>query len=109
MKSNRVGACLESIDDVRRAILDIIDRQAKAAEHSAYDWKVCVQAVAEARRVFSAVALKGTPKAYANSVALKLRKARDDYYDPKGEFTCGRSEIGSIVSNLETLLPRIIE
>ncbi|WP_140735640.1 hypothetical protein [Mesorhizobium sp. B2-3-4] len=79
-----------------RIVAIITDRQA-AASASPYDWKVCVGAVSAARSEFEKVAVTGTAQDYATVVISRLERLRDAYYDPDGEYTSGRSDIGTVV------------
>lgn len=82
------------------------DRQA-AASASLYDWKVCVGAVSAAQGEFEKVAVAGTAHDYAATVIARLEQLRDAYYDPDGEYTSGRSDIGTVIEKIRKALKSI--
>ena len=82
------------------------DRQA-AASASPYDWKVCVGAVSAARDEFEKVAVAGTADDYAATVIARLEQLRDAYYDPDGEYTSGRSDIGTVIEKIRKALKSV--
>ena len=89
--------------DVHSAIVAILDDRRIAVQKSAYDWKVCVQAVAASADVIRAVPVSGTPREYHRAVLSRLQELLDSYYDADGEYTSGKSDIGTIVSRIESL------
>ena len=96
-----------SAKDFRDRIVAIIaDRQA-AASASPYDWKVCVGAVSAAQGEFEKVVVAGTAHDYGAAVIARLERLRDAYYDPDGEYTSGRSDIGTVVEKIRTALKSI--
>jgi hypothetical protein len=89
--------------DVHSAIMAIIDDRRIAAGKSAYDWKVSVRAVAESADVIRTIPISGTPREYHGAVLSRLQELFDSYYDADGEYTSGRSDIGTIISRIESL------
>jgi hypothetical protein len=94
---------MKSAEDVHSAVMAIAADRRIAAGKSAYDWKVCVQAVEAAADVIGTVPVSGSPGEYHDAVLSRLRELLEDYYDPDGEYTSGKSEIGTIVSGIESL------
>jgi hypothetical protein len=86
-----------------RIVAIMADRQAAAAA-SPYDWKVCVGAVSAAQGEFEKVVVDGTAHDYGAAVISRLERLRDAYYDPDGEYTSGRSDIGTVIENIRTAL-----
>ena len=86
------------------AIRGIFDERAIGAQHSQYDWKVCVRAVAAARDVFECVPIEGTAAKYGQAVTSALEPVYDNYYDSDGEYTSGRSSIGDVYFDISSLL-----
>jgi len=82
------------------------DRQA-AASASPYDWKVCVGAVSAAQGEFEKIAVAGTAHEYATAVIARLERLRDTYYDPDGEYTSGRSDIGTVIEKIREALKSV--
>ncbi|UVK56313.1 hypothetical protein DBIPINDM_002908 [Mesorhizobium sp. AR02] len=98
-----------SADEFRDRIVAIMaDRQA-AASASPYDWKVCVGAVSAAQAEFEKVVVAGTAHDYAAAVISRLERLRDAYYDPDGEYTSGRSDIGTVIEQIRKALKSIGE
>jgi len=96
-----------SAEEFRDRIIAIMaDRQA-AASASPYDWKVCVGAVSAARGEFEKVAVAGTAHDYATAVMARLGRLRDAYCDPDGEYTSGRSDIGTVIEKIRDALKSI--
>jgi hypothetical protein len=96
-----------SAEEFRAEIVEIMaDRQA-AASASPYDWKVCVGAVSAARGEFEKVAVAGTAHDYAAAVIAHLERLRDAYCDPDGEYTSGRSDIGTVIEKIRKALKAI--
>ncbi|WP_095204834.1 hypothetical protein [Mesorhizobium carmichaelinearum] len=96
-----------SAEEFRDRIIAIMaDRQA-AASASPYDWKVCVGAVSAARSEFEKVVVAGTAHDYAADVIARLERLRDAYYDPDGEYTSGRSDIGTVIEKIRKALRSI--
>ena len=96
-----------SAEEFRDRIVAIMaDRQAAAAA-SPYDWKVCVGAVSAARGEFENVIVAGTAHDYGAAVISRLERLRDAYYDPDGEYTSGRSDIGTVIENIRKALKSI--
>jgi len=96
-----------SAEEFRDRIVAIMaDRQAAAAA-SPYDWKVCVGAVSAARGEFEKVGVSGTAQDYGAAVISRLERLRDAYYDPDGEYTSGRSDIGTVIENIRKALKSI--
>ena len=96
-----------SAEEFRDKIVAIMaDRQA-AASASPYDWKVCVGAVSAARAEFEKVSVSGSAQDYGAAVISGLERLRDAYYDPDGEYTSGRSDIGSVVEKIRAALKSI--
>lgn len=91
-------------EEIRSAISNIIDQRSAAASQSPYDRMVCVGAVSEARRVFGGVPVQGTADQYGEAVLSAIGKAQQDYYDPDGEYTSGKSSIGDIYLDISLLL-----
>lgn len=94
---------MKSAADVHSAIMKIIDDRRLAAEKSQYDWKVCVQAVAACGDAIRTIPVSGTPREYFSAVLSRLQGLLDSYYDADGEYTSGKSDIGTIVSRIESL------
>lgn len=90
--------------ELQSAISDIFDKRSAAASQSPYDRMVCVGAVSEARRVFGGVPVQGTADQYGEAVLSAIGKAKDDYYDPDGEYTSGKSSIGDIYLDISLLV-----
>ena len=96
-----------SAEEFRDRIVAIMaDRQAAAAA-SPYDWKVCVGAVSAARGEFAKVVVAGTAHDYGAAVISRLERLRDAYDDPDGEYTSGRSDIGTVIENIRKALKSI--
>jgi hypothetical protein len=93
--------------EVHAAIAAIMAERAADAEQSPYDWKVCVRAVGVADDAFKKVAVSGDGREYCERVIAALTALRDEYYDHEGEYTSGRSDIGTIVDGVEQLLKKI--
>lgn len=91
-------------EEMQSAIADIIDKRSAAASQSEYDRMVCVGAVSEARRVFDGIPVQGTADQYGEAVLSAIGKAQQDYYDPDGEYTSGKSSIGDIYLDISLLL-----
>ena len=81
----------------------IVEDRRIAAARSDYDWKVCVRAVAAAAALIEGVAVAGTPREYHRAVLSGLQKLFDGYYDVDSEYTSGKSDIGTIISRIESL------
>lgn len=79
------------------------DRQAAAAA-SPYDWKVCVGAVGAAQTEFEKVSVTGTAQDYGAAVISRLERLLDGYFDPEGEYTSGRSDIGTVIEEIRKAL-----
>ncbi|MEP9387202.1 hypothetical protein [Mesorhizobium sp. KR9-304] len=94
---------MKTAPEVHSAIMVIVDDRRIAAAKSDYDWKVCVRAVAAAAALIQGVPVAGTPREYCGAVLSGLQKLFDDYYDVDGEYTSGRSDIGTIISRIESL------
>jgi hypothetical protein len=94
---------MKIVADVHSAIITILDDRRIAAEKSAYDWKVCVQAVAVSADLVRTIPVSGAAREYHGLVLSKLQELFDSYYDADGEYTSGRSEIGTIISRIERL------
>ncbi|MGX5825962.1 hypothetical protein [Mesorhizobium sp. 43Arga] len=82
------------------------DRQAAGCA-SPYDWNVCVGAVSAAQGEFEKVVVAGTAHDYAAAVFARLERLRDAYYDPDGEYTSGRSDIGTVIEKIRNALKAI--
>ncbi len=91
-------------EEMHSAISAIIDKRSTAASQSPYDRMVCVGAVSEARRVFDGIPVQGTADEYGDAVLSAIGKAQQDYYDPDGEYTSGKSSIGDIYLDISFLL-----
>jgi hypothetical protein len=94
---------MKTATDVHSAIMKIVDDRRIAAGKSAYDWKVCVLAVAASADLVRTLPVSGTPREYHGVVLSRLQSLFDSYYDADGEYTSGRSEIGTIISRIERL------
>lgn len=98
---------LSTAAEAHAAIAAIMAERAADAEQSAYDWKVCVRAVSVANTAFKQIAVNGGAREYCGHVIAVLTALRDEYYDHDGEYTSGRSDIGTIVARVELLLKKI--
>lgn len=97
-----------SAEQFRDRIAAIIaDRQAAAAA-SPYDWKVCVGAVSAAQAEFEKVSVAGSASDYGAAVISRLERLLEGYYDPEGEYTSGRSDIGTVIEMIRKTL-RLID
>ncbi|TIP06459.1 MAG: hypothetical protein E5X72_01710 [Mesorhizobium sp.] len=88
----------------REKILVIVADRRAAAASSPYDWKVCVGAIEAADREFRQIAVDGSAHEYGIAVISRLERFRDEYYDPDGEYTSGRSDIGSLIEKVRDAL-----
>lgn len=89
--------------EVHSAIMVIVEDRRIAAAKSDYDWKVCVRAVAAAAAFIDSVPVSGTARDHHRAVLSGLQTLFDGYYDADGEYTSGRSDIGTIISRIESL------
>jgi len=87
-------------EQFRDRVAAIIADCQTAAAASPYDWKVCVGAVGAARAEFEKVSVTGTAQDYAAALISRLERLRDGYFDPDGEYTSGRSDIGTVVEKI---------
>jgi len=104
--------CLEttmapSAAQFRDIIVAIMADRHAAASASPYDWKVCVGAVSAAQGEFEKVVVAGTAHDYAATVIARLEQLRDAYYDPDGEYTSGRSDIGTVIEKIRKALKSV--
>mgnify|MGYP007112105756 CR=1 FL=1 len=60
-------------------------------------------AVGAAGSVARAVPVVGSPADYRAAVLAALKTLLDGYYDPEGEYTSGKSDIGTIIAMIERL------
>lgn len=78
----------------------LIEKHHKQALASPYDYKVSILAIGAARDVIDAVDTTLDERDYAQQVILRLTQLRERYYDSEGEYTSGKGEIGSLLSDI---------
>ena len=99
---NHKGKC--SARDLQSAIRDILNTRASAAQRSEYDRSVCVRAVGVARETIEGVPLSVDAASYGVAVMAALNPLCEDYSDPEGEYTSGKSSIGDVYADIYQLL-----
>lgn len=78
----------------------LIEKHHKQAVESPYDYKVSILAIGAARDVIDGVDVSLSDQAYAQQVIEQLTQLRERYYDSEGEYTSGKGEIGSLLSDI---------
>ena len=96
-----------SAEQLRDAIAAIMTDRQSAAVASAYDWKVCVRAVSATKAEFLKVEVAGSARSYGHAVISRLERLLEGYYDPEGEFTSGRSDIGTVIEMIRKAMSSI--
>ena len=90
--------------ELRSAIDEIFIKRGMAAAQSQYDRSVCIRAVATARDAFESVPVEGKGAEFGRAVASALTPLYENYNDPDGEFTSGRSLIGDVIHDINNLV-----
>lgn len=89
--------------DVHSAIEAMLADRRIAAEKSAHDWKVCVEAVAASAALVRAIPVSGAPREYHGLALSRLQELFDSYYDMPTVNTRQEDPKGTIVSRIERL------
>lgn len=90
------------MNPARKNILDLVDIHAQKARTSQYDRDVCILAISAARNVVLAVSAELSAQAFKASVQEKLNELLGNYYDSDGEYTSGKSVIGSLLDDIRS-------
>ena len=92
-----------SAQHMHMRIETVINNRAQAEANSPYDWKTALMAVSAARIAFTSVEVTGTAQAYQREVVAALERCKESYWDPDGECTSGKAEIGTIIERILSL------
>ena len=92
----------------RTIVYDLITEHAQKAHMSEYDRSVAILAMAAVRDVAEVISPSLSDKDYSEQIIAAMSELMDSYYDPDGEFTSGKSVIGSFLTDLHISLKRYI-
>lgn len=86
--------------NIRKIINDIVNQHSLKAQRSSYDRDVGVLAILKARETLLSIPDDADVNEYSEMVRKKMEELFNNYYDPEGEFTSGRSFIGSLMNDI---------
>lgn len=82
-------------------IAELVSTHRKLAQNSPYDYKVSIMAIGAASNVIDSIDAETLSESdYTETVIQKLTELRERYYDSGGEYTSGKGEIGSLISDI---------
>lgn len=90
------------MNPARKNILDLVDIHAQKARTSQYDRDVCILAISAARDVVLSISSELSAHSFKASVLKQLSELLESYYDPDGEYTSGKSVIGSLLDDIRS-------
>ena len=89
-----------AMSDERARVAAIIEAHSMKAAESAYDRRVCVAAVGRARDVIVNIAGDLPDAEFLAEARKRIGALAENYHDPDGEYTSGRSVLVPILDEL---------
>lgn len=88
------------MSDERRRVIAIIEAHSLKAAASAYDRGVCIAAVSRARDQITSIAEDMPGEQFLAEARKRIGVLTENYHDPDGEYTSGRSVLVPILDEL---------
>lgn len=88
--------------DERTRVIAMVETHSQKAAASAYDRSVCITAVSRARDHILSIDESLTGEQFLAEARRRLGTFIENYHDPDGEYTSGRSVLVPILDDLHT-------